>query len=520
MMTPLFLYYVKASIAMSLFYLFYRLFIFSDTFFGWKRALLLGSIFLSMIYPFINLSSIFQLNEPAKEVISYYNNVLPIITIDANDHDWWGMSNISRIIWIVYLLGVVLLSFRFLIQLFTILRLASQGRRERLNGFSILRINANINPFSFFHWIFINPTLHESDDLEEILKHEETHVVEWHSLDVILSELATIPFWFNPFIWLFKRAIRQNLEFLADHRVIRSGFDTRNYQFHLLRLSHQSAAATLVNNFNVSELKKRIIMMNKKRSSLFGLTKYTLFVPLVSVLIITNQAEAIANKMENTNAVSFSKNEQPKSNSPKEVPNVKEVPAVPPIPPVPSVQSVKQVAPVITSEEIFAVTEVMPEFPGGMAGMMKYLQTNVKYPADAQQRNISGMVIVRFVVDKNGAIVNPEILRKVDPSLDNEAIRVVSTMPKWTPAKQAGKNVAVYMTLPIRFSPTEKSAKTTISGKSIPLYIVDGTPITEEKMKTIDPNTIEKIDVLKNESATKIYGERGANGVVIITLKK
>jgi TonB family protein len=144
------------------------------------------------------------------------------------------------------------------------------------------------------------------------------------------------------------------------------------------------------------------------------------------------------------------------------------------------------------------------------------------------QKNIQGRVIVRFVVDKNGNVTDSEILKGASPLLDAEAIRVVNAMPKWTPGKQKGEIVSVYYTLPIVFKlDDDKKHKTepekvsiSVSDSKEPLYILDGKPITQEEMKALSPEKIEKIDVLKDASATAIYGTRGINGVVIITTKK
>lgn len=102
-------------------------------------------------------------------------------------------------------------------------------------------------------------------------------------------------------------------------------------------------------------------------------------------------------------------------------------------------------------EEIFQVVEAMPEFPGGTAELMKWLQKNIKYPTISQENGVQGRVIVQFVVNKDGSIVDPAVIRSVDPYLDKEALRVVKAMPKWKPGEQRGKAVRVKFTLPVQF---------------------------------------------------------------------
>ena len=117
---------------------------------------------------------------------------------------------------------------------------------------------------------------------------------------------------------------------------------------------------------------------------------------------------------------------------------------------------IKYVAPVVEEEEpeeaeIFMVVEEMPEFPGGMAECLKFLGKNIKYPTIAQENGVQGRVIVQFVVNQDGSIVDPVVVRSVDPYLDKEALRVIKTMPKWKPGKQRGKAVRVKYTVPVTF---------------------------------------------------------------------
>lgn len=118
-------------------------------------------------------------------------------------------------------------------------------------------------------WIFINPERHKGDEIEEIMMHELTHCQQLHSIDIIFAELFCVVFWFNPFVWLLKREVRLNLEYLADNSVLANGKDNKEYQYHLLRLTYRKNVATISNNFNVLPIKKRIKMMNKKETKGF-----------------------------------------------------------------------------------------------------------------------------------------------------------------------------------------------------------------------------------------------------------
>lgn len=546
-MTHLFIYYLKASVALTLFYLFYRLMFDRDTFFSWKRALLIGSISLSVIYPFINITTLLQSNEPVKRVATYYVNTLPEFVVNASPQtNWSNVPDLASAVWLIYLVGTITFAIKMLTQLGSILILRKKGNVSFINGVRIISLNKKIAPFSFFNWIFINPDQHSPHELKEILIHEQTHAREWHSLDVLFCQLAGVAFWFNPFVWLIQSSVRQNLEFLADHRVIRSGYDSKGYQYHLLRLTNNLAAANLGNNFNVSELKKRIIMMNTKKSSSLSLTKYVLVIPLATVLLITNHAEVLAKKVEkltpvgnliqavnpqtelSEQAISFIK---PEKTSTREV----------------TLASVKaETLPITTKqqndknpaieEEPFIVVQQMPQYPGGQDAMMKFLAQNVKYPADAQQRGIQGMVILSFIITKTGEINTIKVVRSVDPALDKEAVRVVSLMPNWIPGKQNGENENVKFTLPVRFaldkpSPdkaltvigygkSEASDKIDLGGANSPLVIIDGKESSKDQLTKIDASKIKQISVLKDDAAIKTYGDKGKNGVIIVELKK
>jgi len=557
-MTPLFIYYLKATIALALFYAFYRLMFDRDTFFGWKRALLVGCIALSAIYPFIDITSLLTHSEPVKVVVTYYVNALPEFVVNApQQNSWWHIPDLATAVWLVYLAGVVIASMRLLIQLSSILNLRRKGAVTTIQGIRVISLPEKIAPFSFFKWVFINPDQHTAYELNEILAHEQTHVREWHSLDVLFSQLACITFWFNPFAWLTQQAIRQNLEYLADHRVIHSGFDSKGYQYHLLRLTHHTAAANLGNNFNVSELKKRIVMMNKQKSPSLSLTKYVLVIPLVTVLVVTNHAEALAKKVEKLAPVSkviqavsqqaelkdrptplaLAKQEQSQevtlASIKKEAQNTE--------------MQKKNVANENPDDEPFIVVEQMPQFPGGQNEMFKFLAQNVRYPVEAQQKNVSGLVIVQFIVSKTGVISNIKVIRGIDPSCDNEAIRVVKAMPEWIPGKQKGINVNVKCTLPVRFAlvdgskgakeakegvpaggvvvsakrnvPDYLSNEVTRLGDKVPLVIIDGKESSTDDIKALDSNKIKEISVLKDQAATKLYGDKGKYGVIIVTLK-
>ena len=196
---------------------------------------------------------------------------------------------------------------------------------------------------------------------------------------------------------------------------------------------------------------------------------------------------------------------------------------------------------------VFQVVEEMPEFPGGMGECLKFLGKNIKYPVEAQKAGVQGKVIVQFVVEKDGNIANPKVVRSIDPDLDGEAIRVISIMPKWKPGMQKGQPVRVKYTVPVTFRLDGKDTKSNETRhlelrtdsvfqenplrigketfslkdwKEKPLLIVDGIEKPYSQMEKMNASDIESISVLKDAAGTAIYGAKAKNGVILITTKK
>ena len=497
-----FIYLMKINIALIVFYLFYRLLFSRDTFFTSRRVCLLTILVLSLCYPLIPFTFGEEQRAVIQETVSQYTTVfLPEITVRPDEAV--TRFTVTGIVGLCYGLVASVLLIRILLQIFSIFRLMGKGERVLCHSTPVIALPAHVTPFSFFKWIFINPSLYESHDLQEILTHEKTHVDQCHSVDVMISELLCALFWINPAMWLLKREIRRNLEFLADKQVVTSGFDRKAYQYHLLRLTCTSAAAQIVNKFNVTPLKKRIIMMNKKRTSKMGLVKYALLFPVVGLLILSSNVQAIVQQngeyasvvgkdsivakgivmdadnkplknaivvIRGTNIGTFTNDKgeftitvKPgaelffsyvgKKGQLRDVKDeqklvVKMQDGVFAIDDLRSVSVDSTTASIRNSNDIFQVVESMPQFSGDLN---KYLGRNVKYPEEAQKQKIQGRVTVQFIIEKDGTITGVTVLRSVHPLLDKEAIRVVQNMPKWVPGTQRGEPVRVSYTAPINF---------------------------------------------------------------------
>ena len=507
-MTPEFAYLLKVNVAFVLFYAFYRLFFYKDTFFKLRRAILLAFFGLALFYPLLNIQDWVRQQEPIADVIYMYSAMLPEATAKADaaaSVDWYGwlLGSLGFIYWGI----VAFLCGRFLVQLSSILWLAHTSERVVIHETPVYALRKAAGPFSFFRMVFLHPESHSDNETDEILTHECTHVSQWHSIDVILSEMMCMACWFNPFVWLLKREVRHNLEYLADNTVIQSGYDSKSYQYHLLGLAHHQSVTTLYNSFNVLHLKNRIMMMNKKRSPGIVRTKYLIFIPLVGILMLLSNIEAVArltvrlaneatvsNAMVTATGILVDETGQPligasvvvKGGKERTITDKKgafslEVPAN-------AIlrcsyqgrESQEVLAADMTNnthlslssksremnEQVFTVVEKMPSFPGGDAELLKYIATNIKYPKESQDNGEQGRVICSFIVGRDGSVNNPEVLRGVTPLLNEEAVRVINTMPRWNPGMQRGKAVAVKYTVPITFrlkSPVEEAKEETLT---------------------------------------------------------
>ena len=183
----------------------------------------------------------------------------------------------------------------------------------------------------------------------------------------------------------------------------------------------------------------------------------------------------------------------------------------------------------VNTGKTFDVVEEMPQFPGGPAALFEFLSKNIQYPKDAEKAKLQGRVIVTFVVKKDGSITDAKVVKSVAPSLDAEALRVINAMPNWTPGKQGGQPVNVKYTVPLTFrlngNDNKEVAQISNAGSDAlsageTFFVIDDKPATAEEVKRIDPKTIDHMDVLKGESATKLYGEKAKHGAVLIFTKK
>ena len=528
-MGAFFIYILKSSVCLVLFYLFFRVLLSKETFHRFNRVALLGVLFLSLLIPFIEVTTNHQVE--VQQTMLTIEQVLLMAEMEPATVDATGgvaVHEVASLSWIeilllVYLAGIIFFACRNLYSLIRLFRLIHSGKREKLeNGTTLVVHEQEIAPFSWMKYIVIS-----RKDLEEngreILIHEAAHIRHRHSIDLLVADICIFFQWFNPGAWLLKQELQNIHEYEADETVINEGVNAKEYQLLLIKKAVGTRLYSMANSFNHSKLKKRITMMLKEKSSPWARLKYLYVLPVAAIAVTAFARPEVSDKVEKISSVKVNdlaaivetKVAESAGDTTKPA-DVKYVPA--------------EVRKRLKGTLVFEVAEEMPEFPGGgMSAFMDYIKTNMRYPASAKENGTQGRVTVQFVVDEDGSIKDSKVLRSVDKDMDAEALRLINTMPKWKPGRQKGQPVAVKFTVPVRLDDDKLEKTSSANGITVegyagngkePLYIVDGKEVTPSVMSALNPDKIERVTVLKDKSATDLYGEEGQNGVVLITLKQ
>jgi beta-lactamase regulating signal transducer with metallopeptidase domain len=284
-------YLLKLSVSLGVIAVFYHLVLRKLTFYDANRYYLRWYSMLCLSIPFININH-FVSPEPTPTRV-FVQSVPAISRIAAPEPATYQPlapiepAAISTAEWVllIWWIGVVIMSARLITNIRSYLRIRSQSHLvSDDDGIKIYHFDLEMSPFSFGKSIFYNPHLHEPDELQDMILHEYIHAQQWHSLDVIWSEILCIINWFNPFAWLIRSAIRQNLEYIADQKVLENHPDTKAYQYLLLKAAVGPEFA-LVNQFGYHSLKQRFVMMNKNASPRVLLACFLFILPLLAVTV-------------------------------------------------------------------------------------------------------------------------------------------------------------------------------------------------------------------------------------------
>ena len=562
------LYIIKANLILALLCLLFQVLMHRDTFFGVRRLMLWGIYATAFLLPLCNLQALLTADTAASDMAeAYASYVLPTLNVTAmrvasfgveQSEPGCGMWFVGMMaLWmIIYLIPVVWMTAKLLMQVAYLIylrctcsplgmtndesrfarndesgrmtndesRFARNDESKSLSNpesnshlsfvtrhSSLFRFPRPCSPFSFGPWIFIHPEGMNEQTLREVLIHEQAHVSGWHTLDILFSQLVCILFWWNPAAWVMRREVRLNLEFIADAAVIGQQADKREYQYRLLGFSTQTNVAAIANNFNVLPLKRRITMMNLRRTRRIGMIKYTLFMPVAAALLFACNLDSLARTIAETvkkplmivdgkrvseaeiqalppeqidNITVFKetsaqalygdegkdgavvieiKKDREQAAATEQVDNTK-------------AQTIQPTT-AEADNEIYDEAEQKPRFPGGDAAFNQYIAQHVRYPKAAAENGVEGSVKVQFIVEADGHITNVHAINSPSEEADakvyaygasdkqpsqeeddagHRALREAAEelfrgMPPYEPGRQNGKPVRVKMTNTVNY---------------------------------------------------------------------
>jgi TonB-dependent SusC/RagA subfamily outer membrane receptor len=283
-MSALIEYFAKLSISLAVVWLFYQFVLRRLTFYNHNRWYLLGYSLLSFVIPLIDITPALHQNDLTDSGVVQW---VPLVYKNAAANTSLSVWNILSILVVA---GMLFMLIRLLVQLISFRRMMKKATLVSAEGIQLYQVNEPIIPFSFGNAVFFNVNLHTTEELEKIIRHEFVHVKQRHSIDIICSEILCLLNWYNPFAWMIRAAIRQNLEFVADNKVLENGINKKQYQYLLLKVIGDNQFS-IAQKFNFSSLKKRIAMMNKNKSTKKHLLRFLFLLPVLAFILVSFRKE-------------------------------------------------------------------------------------------------------------------------------------------------------------------------------------------------------------------------------------
>lgn len=381
----------KTSLSLMLFFAFYHFSLSKDKLFVRNRFFLLGSTILSFILPWISIPLVNSISASQPFTFTYIEGGALQTGVAAENET----SSVSwvLILAVLYFSGTLFFALKTFTGYFQVTQIIRKALRIQFGKMTMVVTPEKVSPFSFLHWLVISEDTKQHPSFEKMVQHEMVHSRQYHSVDLLIAEILILLQWFNPFAWLIRKAMIENLEFIVDHEMLAKGTDAKEYQYSLLSFSMVGLKPAVANNFNTNLLKKRITMMNSvkyQKSSRFH--NFLIPVCLLMAMLTT---------------VSFKKEAKAESVDLKEKFKVSEpIPA--PVSESPSSQ--------ITSN---TPTETATASPNGEEYLLGYIMKNVVYPKEALNNNLEGTIQVSVKFTSNGAeiltqnVTSGELLKEV-----------------------------------------------------------------------------------------------------------
>ena len=507
------IYILKSAVCLSLFYLFYRLLLSKETFHRFNRIALLGILFLSLLIPFIEVTTAHQ-TELSQTVLTVEQLLMVAEAMDPAEVTVAQPKELSiswvQVLLLFYLVGIIFFACRNLYSLSRLLLLIKSGKQERLEGgVRLIVLEREVAPFSWMRYIVISRKDLEEDG-REILIHEMAHIQNRHSIDLLVADICIFFQWFNPGIWLLKQELQNIHEYEADETVINEGIDAKDYQLLLIKKAVGTRLYSMANSFNHSKLKKRITMMLKEKSNPWARLKYLYVLPLAAIAVTAFARPEISEKVEEISAV--------KVNDLAEIVEKKSEENV-----------VKE--PIDTTKNKVVVVGYRTEKKDSVL-------TSGKKKVAISVQGISGegkpLVIINGKESEREVVnaLNPERIESVSVIGPEKAIKIYGEKAKdgvmdiklYSEKKFAPRKIEIEGINKTRLDALNSGAKSwgatfrsADGGK--PLVIIDGKEATgDDPLANISPDRIRSISVLKDKTALAAYGDKGKNGVIEVNL--
>ena len=508
-----FIYILKSSVCLVLFYLFFRLLLSKETFHRFNRMALLGVLFFSLLIPCIEVTTRHQVE--VQQAVLSIEQLLLMAELETTPANVGAVQETSVISWVqivllVYWAGILFLACRNIYSLICLFRLVHSGKHEKLEkGVTLVVHNQEIAPFSWMKYIVIS-----RKDLEEngreILIHEMAHIHHRHSVDLLVADICIFFQWFNPGAWLLKQELQNIHEYEADETVINEGVNAKEYQLLLIKKAVGTRLYSMANSFNHSKLKKRITMMLKEKSNPWARLKYLYVLPLAAIAVTAFARPEISEKVEEISAV--------KVNDLAEIVEKKSEENV-----------VKE--PIDTTKNKVVVVGYRTEKKDSVL-------TSGKKKVAISVQGISGegkpLVIINGKESEREVVnaLNPERIESVSVIGPEKAIKIYGEKAKdgvmdiklYSEKKFAPRKIEIEGINKTRLDALNSGAKSwgatfrsADGGK--PLVIIDGKEATgDDPLANISPDRIRSISVLKDKTALAAYGDKGKNGVIEVNL--
>jgi TonB family protein len=463
-------YLLEANLYLAAFYLLYVLLLRSETHYQLNRAYLLISSAVAFIMPMLQMGIL----KPSTEVSASMGSVsvgsadVSVSVLPAVIQPYRQPLSATDYVWMGYTAIALALLIHLIVKIYRLTRLAKQGTVKYVGDSEVIEVPGQNVAFSFFRYLFVN---HELSESATVLHHEEVHIRQKHSLDILYLELLKIINWFNPVVYLMQRSLKEVHEFIADQQTADMEKDTGNYASFLISNAYGMLPDQLTNSFfNKNLLKRRIMMLYKERSGNMARAKYLLALPLMAGLIglstmafttksygwidiAPRQSDTTKKKAELKDTVKSTMTQYQKGYRDAMMASVQNrIKAEIAIQKSREDLANKYFSPKAMADSAFNASETNPNFPGGFEGFGKFLKENIKYPAEAKAKGVQGRVFVQFIVEKDGSLSNAKILRQPTEDLGQEALRVINLSPKWNPGILHGQAVRVIFTVPVNFA--------------------------------------------------------------------